>query len=159
MPEIRKISGFRFVKVGQFLLSDKPYQFKNWTSKIVLSLYDKKYEKADETVYLVMSDHEILYVGEFTYNLKDRWISKNHVNHHMHNNIEELLTRGKNLSIWLAISPYCETPEIGELNISKSLEQWIMREYQPKWNSRSKSSESKEWRCNNCIRIDSFIKP
>lgn len=148
-----------FVKAGDFQLSVNPYHFKTWTSKIILNLYDEKYEKADETVYLVTYNDEILYVGEFTYNLKDRWISKNHVNHHMYENIEKLLTDGKIPSIWLAISPYCEIPELGELNISKSLEQKIMRDNQPKWNSRNKQSKVEEWRHKNCIRLDSFIKP
>jgi hypothetical protein len=157
MSEFIKISGFDFVKAGEFQFSEEPYQFKTWTSKLLLKLFDDRYEKADETAYLIMCEEQILYVGEFTYNLKDRWISKNHVNHHMYDNIVNSLNEGKVISLWLAISRFCEIAEHGELNVSKALEQHIMREYQPIWNSRNKQSESKEWREKNCIRLDSFM--
>ncbi|MEH6628953.1 MAG: hypothetical protein V7739_21135 [Motiliproteus sp.] len=159
MSEFQNIEGFEFVNAGDFVVSDAPYQFKGWESKIALRLHDERYEKADETVYFITCEGIILYVGEYTYNLKDRWLSKNHVNHHMYDNIENLLiTEGKLLSLWLAISPYCETPAHGELNVSKALEQQIMRRHQPEWNTRNKHSEAKEWRARNCVRLDSFIQ-
>jgi len=156
--EFRNELGFDFIKAGSFLFSGEPYKFKNWTSKIVLSLFDERYEKADETVYLLTSEEAILYVGEFSYNLNDRWISKNHVDHHMYDNIEKLLTEGRVVSIWLAVSPYCGIPEYGEINISKSIEHQLVRDYQPEWNLRNRHSAAKEWREENCIRLDSFIK-
>ena len=153
-----KVSGFDFVKVGEFRFSEKPYQFKNWTSDLMLNLCDPIYEKADETTYLLIIDEKIMYVGEFTYNLKSRWISKNHVNHHMYDNIEKSLQEEKVISLWLAISPYYKIPDCGEeLNVSKALEQHIMRKEQPPWNLRNKQSEAKEWREKNCIRLDSLI--
>jgi hypothetical protein len=158
MSDYRSVSGFEFIKAGEFLISEQPYQFKDWTSKLVLKLYDERYEKAEETVYLLTSEDQILYVGEFTYNLKDRWISKNHVNHHMYDNIEKFVVTGKTIFFWLAISPFCEIPEYGELNVSKALEQQVMREHQPEWNSRNKQTGAKEWRSKHCIRLDSFVK-
>lgn len=158
MEDIKVISGFEFIKAGSFAISDNPYEFKDWTSEIVMNLYDERYEKADETAYFITDGDEILYAGEFTYNLKDRWISKGHVNHHMYDNIDKLLKEGRSPVIWLAISPYCEIPEYGEINISKSIEQQILRDFQPKWNSRNKHSESKEWRDKNCIRLDSYVR-
>jgi hypothetical protein len=158
MSDFRKISGFEFLKAGEFFRSDEPYQFKDWESQLVLKLQDERYEKADETAYLLMDDERILYVGEYTYNLKDRWISKNHVNHHKYDNIYELVDKGKSITLWLALSPYCEIQGYGELNVSKSLEQQIMRDHpsECEWNSRNKQSEAREWRAKNCIRLDSF---
>lgn len=141
MTEIRKVSGFEFIKAGTFSVSNKQYKFKNWTSEIVMELLDERYENADETAYLLMYEDQILYVGEYTYNLKERWISKGHVNHHMYDNIYSFIKEGKNTSIWLAISPYCNIPGYGEINISKSIEQQIMRKHKPAWNLRNKHSD------------------
>ncbi len=152
------ISGFKFIRAGIFRFSESPYHFKNWTSKLSIEFDDERYEKADETVYFLMSDEKILYVGEFTYNLKNRWLSKNHVNHHMYDEIESFLTEGKSISLWLAISPFCQIPEYGELNLSKALEHQIMKDHKPIWNSRNIQSGAKEWREKNCIRLDSFLK-
>lgn len=158
MSEIHTYSGFQFIKSGDFKPSDNPYKFKDWTSKLVIDLYDERYAKADETAYLLMSDNlEIMYVGEFTYNLEDRWLSKGHVNHHMYDKIEDAISKGINISIWLAISPYFEVSDYGEINISKALEHQIMREYKPSWNTRNKQSEAKKWRAKNCIKLNTFI--
>jgi len=157
MNEFRKICGFIFVKVGGFFFSDKPHQFKNWTSEIVINLTDERFEKADESVYVITCNDGLLYVGEYTYNFKARWISQGHVNHHMYDNIYNSLKDGKDINIWLAVSPYVVIPEYGEMNISKSLEQEITKQYKPEWNSRNKNSDAKEWREKNCIRLDSFI--
>lgn len=153
----RKISGFHFIKAGDFLFADTPCKFKSWESNLILDLYDERYRNADETVYLVTHNDTILYVGEYTYNLKERWLTKNYVNHHMYDKIESQLTLGKEISLWLAIKPYCEVAEFGLLNISKSLEQQIIKEYKPEWNSRSRHSGSDEWR-KNCLKLNSFIK-
>ena len=158
MSNIRTWSGFQFIKSGMFKISDRPYKFKNWTSELVIDFYDKRYAKADETVYLLISENfEMMYVGEFTYNLEDRWLSKGHVNHHMYDKIEESINKGHVITIWLAISPYCVVEGCDDLNVSKALEQQIMREYQPKWNARNKQSEAREWRAKNCVKLNTFI--
>ena len=163
MYESKKILSFDFVKAGKFILSGEPCQFKNWQSHVLLKLIDEKFERADETAYVIICETTILYVGEYAYNLRDRWHSKNYVNHHMHNNIKSALEEGRELSLWVAISPYIEiteieNPELRELNLSKSLEQHILKHYLPEWNLRNKNSSAKEWRKKHSIRLDSFIK-
>ncbi len=157
MTAIKTIAGFEFIKAGVFKFSSSPYKFKNWTSELVLDLFDERFEKADETAYLLMEGNEILYVGEFTYNLKDRWLSKSHVNHHMYDHIEVALKSGRTIAIWLAVSPYCTIDGHGELNISKSLEQAILIKHQPKWNSRNKQSAAPKWRNKHCIKLNTFV--
>lgn len=158
MNVFRKVSGFDFLKAGDFSFADTPYKFKRWESNLILNLYDERYRNADETAYIVTSNEVILYAGEYTYNLQERWLSKNYVNHHMYDNIESLIAQGKEASLWLAIEPYCEISEYGLLNISKSLEQQIIKDYQPEWNSRNRHSGSSEWRDKNCLNLNSFIQ-
>ncbi len=158
---ITEVVGFKFIKVGEFKFSEKPHKFKTWVSELSVNLYDERYEKADETVYLMIDEkEEILYVGEFTYNLNDRGLCKKYVDHHQYENIESALKEKKDISLWLAISPYCAIKGCGELNISKSIEQQIVIVHQPKWNKRGKQLGSEDfqgWRDKNCIRLDSFL--
>jgi hypothetical protein len=161
MHIFKKCLGFDFVKAGDFYLADEPRtgSDKNgpWEVYASLELFDKRYRKADETVYFVTADYEIMYVGEYTYNFEDRWLSGNYVNHHKYLEIEMELKEKREVSIWLAISPYCEAGDIEEFNLSKSLEQEILRKIDPPWNSRNKTAKWKKWRADNCIKINTLV--
>jgi len=156
--ETKQESGFEFVKAGKFSLSDTPCQLKNYTLTVKLDLYIQDFEKADETAYFITCEDKIVYVGEYTYNLKDRWLTRMHANHHMHDNIENSLEAEKQLYLWLCISPYCDIAGEGKLNISKSLEQKIMNVRKPEWNKRNKNSEAKEWREEHCKSVTDILK-
>lgn len=158
MLEIKQESGFEFVKAGKFSISDAPCQLKNFKLTVKLDLYSQEFEKANETTYFITCEDTMLYVGEYTYNLKDRWLTRNHVNHHMHDNIEEALKADKELYLWLCISPYCDISENSKLNVSKSLEQKIMTKHKPEWNKRNKNSEAKDWREKNCKSVIEILK-
>ncbi|SIS90947.1 hypothetical protein [Neptunomonas antarctica] len=155
--EFRNISGFEFVKAGEFVKTDIPCNLKRWDSYIKINFFDKRYERADETVYVVTTGENILYVGEFSYNLRDRWLTRGYVNHHMYSNINDFLESNQELYIWLAVEPYCNIESHGKLNISKSLEQHILNDTRPNWNRRNKNSGSVEWRVKNCIKLNTFI--
>lgn len=157
--EFRNISGFEFIKAGEFVKTDIPCNLKRWDSYIKIIFSDERYERADETVYVVTTGEKILYVGEFSYNLRDRWLTRGYVNHHMYTKINEFLENKSNqeLSIWLAVEPYCHIESHGQLNISKSLEQRILNDKSPDWNRRNKHSGSLEWRTKNCIKLNTFI--
>ncbi|MBE8190537.1 MAG: hypothetical protein HAW58_06815, partial [Candidatus Thioglobus sp.] len=128
---------------------------------VSLKLYSDDYKKADETAYLVYSDKELKYAGEYTYNLEDRWLSgnkrakTNYSNHHKNDKIKKELDSGKEVSLWLAVSPYC-TVKGKEINIGKSIEQEILRDSNPEWNTRNTNNGAKNWRSKNCIRLDEF---
>jgi hypothetical protein len=155
--EFRNISGFEFVKAGRFVSTDIPYRFKWWSSFLKIEFFDERYERADETAYLLAAGDNILYAGEFTYNLRDRWLSRGYVNHHMYGNIEEFLKTNQKLFIWLAVEPYCSVENHGQINISKSLEQQVIKDFCPPWNRRNKHSGSPEWRKKNCIKLNTYI--
>jgi hypothetical protein len=156
--ETKQESGFEFVKAGEFSLSDTPCRLKNYTLTVKLNLYIQDFEKADETAYFITCEDEIVYVGEYTYNLKDRWLTRGHANHHMHDNIETALKSDKQLYLWLCVSPYCDLPDNCKINISKSLEQKIMNKHLPEWNRRNKGSTAKDWRAKHCKYVTDILE-
>lgn len=161
MLEIKKESGFEFVKVGEFSISDAPCQLKNGPLTVKLDLYIQDFEKADETAYFITCDDKIVYVGEYTYNLKDRWLTRGHANHHMHDNIENSLNNKQQLFLWLCISPYCDIAGNEKLNVSKSLEHKIMsnhKNHNDLWNKRNKGTAAKEWREKHCKSVTDILK-
>lgn len=154
----KSLLGFEYLKIGQFALADTPCQLKTWTSEIVLKLEDERFEKVGETLYFITEDEQIVYIGEFTYNLKSRWLSKGYVVHHMYDRIADALNDGSELAMWVAISPYIEIPEMGELNVSKSLEQKMIKHFKPEWNKRNRYCADKEaWVGKHCMRLDQYL--
>ena len=164
MLDFKEILGFKFVKAGAFYLAKEPWTGGGkktgiWESYVSLRLYDGQYRKADETVYLVYSELDLKYVGEFSYNLEDRWLKENedYVKHEKFKNIENEINNGHEVTIWLAVSPYDDIDEINQLNISKSIEHEILRKYSPEWNSRNKTGRWEDWRKDNCIKVADII--
>lgn len=154
--------GFQFVKAGVFYLADEPWKGNDktgpWAIRASLKLVDDQFRKADETVYLIFSDDELKYVGEYTYKLEDRWLYNEYVNHHKYKEIEEEISEGKVVSMWLAVLPYCEAGEIKQLNISKSLEHEIIKQCSPEWNKRNQTKKWEVWRSENCIKVSDIVK-
>ena len=153
-----------FVKVGSFYIADEPwtgYDKKHGYWKVI-SKFQPVHDavlKADENVYLVIVNDDIVYVGEYIYNLEDRWFknSNGYVNHHIWKEIDEELKQRNDVSLWLCHYPYIDLPDGSELNIAKSLEQRIIDEYKPKWNKRNDRTKWKAWRKKNCIRINTIL--
>ncbi|WP_218354992.1 hypothetical protein [Alteromonas lipotrueiana] len=147
--------GFEYLKIGNFSFADTPCQLKTWVSEILLNLRDARYEKIGETLYFISRDEEIVYIGEFTYTLKSRWLSKGYVVHHIYDKLAEALREGSELAMWVAVCPYVNIPDMGELNISKSLEQKMIKHLKPDWNIRNRYSADKEiWVTKHCMRLD-----
>jgi hypothetical protein len=158
----KKIVGFEFIKAGVFYLADIPWEGRDntgsWSIRASIKLVHKRFHQADETVYIIESDDELRYVGEYSYNFADRWLHKDYVNHHKYNEIENDLLNHKTVSIWLAISPYLRTKEIEQFNISKALEQEILRRYSPEWNKRNRINRHEQWRRRNCEKVSDIVK-
>ncbi len=155
MAETKEIVGFKFIKVGVFYLADEPWTNKKgeWEIRASLKLFSDEYKKADETAYVVYSDDELKYVGEYTYNLEDRWLRGNYVNHHKSDEIENEIKLKKEVSLWLAVSPYCSVNGF-TINMGKSIEQEILRHKDTDWNKRNKIKQWEEWRKENCIKVN-----
>jgi hypothetical protein len=153
------VHGFEFIKAGDFYLAETPWKGKNknFNIRASLKLTSEKYRQADETTYLIYSGIDLKYVGEYTYNLNDRWLSGNYVNHHKSDLIEKELELGKEVSIWLAISPFAIINESIKINISKSIEHEILRKDDIEWNKRNRIKKWEEWRTKNCIPVEKIV--
>ncbi len=159
--ELKTLYGFEFVKAGVFYLAETSWKItsKGWEIRASLELVSEKFRKADETVYLVYSDDDLVYVGEYTYNLESRWLSGNYVDHHKSDDIERQLEAGCDVTLWLAVFPYTSVDRsLQAINISKSIEHELLKKCDPKWNKRNKRSASEKWRQKNCISVVDIVK-
>lgn len=155
--------GYEFVKVGTFHLAEEPhpvtYNGKKTTINVVLDLVDKSFAKADESVYMVCKNGNECYVGEYSYNLTERWLRKGeYIWHHMDEKIEEELRSGCNIDIWIATNPYININ--GKMiNISKSIEQEILKDKEPPtWNKKGQLDKWAEWREIHCKKVSDIIQ-
>lgn len=158
--DIKKFLGFAFVRAGDFYLADQPWISKkgDWEIYASIKLVSDDFRNADETAYIVLSDNEPKYVGEYTYSLSDRWLSGNYINHHKSDLIEYELKSGKAVSLWLAVKPFAVTPKNVPINISKAIEQEFLRQLDLDWNKRNKIKKAEAWRAANCIPISEIVR-
>lgn len=160
--EVRSFHGFEFVKAGTFYLADTPWvgisKGKKWEVFASIKLTSEDFRLADETAYLIISDGDVKYVGEYTYNLSERMLYRNYVNHHKETLIEAELKQGKTVTLWLATHPYVLTPESKEINIAKSIEQEFLRQNDFEWNTRGRIKKWESWRAGKCIRVSKIIR-
>ena len=161
----KEVLGFKFVKVGEFYLTDKPYPVtfdgKQDSIKVCIKLVDELFLNSDESAYLVYVEDEIFYVGEFSYSLKDRWLRReNYVWHGIDDYVEAMLSppNEKKVSLWLTVDPYIIHGST-RLNISKSIEQEILRQTQPMpvWNKRGQLNKWVDWREKYCVSVSNII--
>lgn len=160
MSEIIELLEYKFINVGVFYLAETPWCDKNGENcvRASLKLNSEEYRKADETAYLIYSNDILKYVGEYTYNLSDRWLSGDYVNHHKSDLIEQEIESGKKVTLWLAISPFCNINKTTRINISKSIEHEILRQHDAEWNKRNKINKWEKWRSNNCVSVEDIVR-
>ena len=158
----KNICGFEFVKIGEFYLHESPlpvrYAGKDDFVNVSLELIDQLFKKADESAYVILSDNALAYVGEFSYNFQDRWLRRdNYIWHNADIHIEAALRSCKEVSIWLAVDPFTLLADGTKINISKSIEQEILKKYPPEWNKRGQFKKWAEWRDKNCLRVKEIL--
>jgi hypothetical protein len=160
----KNICGFEFVKIGKFYLNESPlpvrYDGEDDHVNVSLRLIDDLFKKADESAYVIFSDNTLVYVGEFSYNFQDRWLRKdNYVWHNTDTKIEVELKSGNEVCIWLAVDPFALLANGSKINISKSIEQEILKSNLvfPDWNKRGQFNKWAKWREKNCLRVTEII--
>lgn len=159
----KTISGFKFVKIGEFYKCDEPYQVKFEGKEISIDLSIKlisdMFKQSDESAYLIFVNDNLVYVGEYSYNFEDRWLRKSkYVWHNTDDRIEEQLLLNNNVSLWLSVDPFIILPDDSRINISKSIEQEILKKEDLVWNKRGKMKKYSEWREANCTPVISIIQ-
>lgn len=153
-----KISGFEFVKIAEFFINQVTYKVtkggKPVSLDVSIKLIDQRFEKLDESAYVIMSGEEIVYVGEFSYSLKHRWIKGN--NYAWHGTVDKIkieLQKLKPVSLWVTANPFSR-----RINISKSIEHEILKTKLPPWNIRGQIKKHKKWREKNCRKITQILQ-
>ena len=136
--QFKEVCGFKFVKVGEAYLCDEPLQNKNgkpvkhgkkvlkdWRIGLKITV-DEKIWKAEQSVYLVFKNNDILYVGYFATSFKKRWWAKNgyYLHGETRKKVNKLVKANNDISVWLSVNPYA-----GKLNISKCIEDEIIIKY------------------------------
>lgn len=143
----KEYSGFSFIHAGDFFVNDiksiKKYKWgdandthDNLSTCIKFSKehLDQKIEQA----YIVTVGETVVYVGEFSNSLRDRWLKvDNYIWHHKDHLIFEALTLKKDVSLWLVNDPWVETPSGLKINIAKSIEHHILKNNDLLWNQRN----------------------
>lgn len=161
--EIKNMYGYDFVKVGTFKLGEVrevTYRGKRVEIRVVLDLVHPDFKKADESVYILCVNDEPYYVGEYSYNLADRWLrGSGYIWHHKDDLVEEETKKGNSVTIWIIIDPYRTVGERNTINISKAIEQDILKkEYPPIWNKKGQLEKWATWREKHCVKVATIIE-
>jgi hypothetical protein len=134
--EIKKVCGFKFVKIGEAYLCDKPLKathtgipLVDWRLKLKL-VVDERILDAERSAYLVFKNDEVFYVGYYSNSFRKRWWRKKGYFWHgdiLDDEVNKLVRAGNEVSVWLSVDPY-----VGTFNISKYIEDKIIAEYADK---------------------------
>ncbi|WP_429885882.1 hypothetical protein [Geoalkalibacter halelectricus] len=160
--DYKTVNGFMFVKVGEFYINKEPkkiiYRGNPETITVSLKFTDELFRKSDESTYLIFSEDELVYVCEYSYNLEERWLrNRIFIWHHKDEDIENELKQGKEVSLWLVLNPIINLSEKIKINISKSIEQEILKCNKPAWNKRGGYFKWAEWKNSNCLPVIDII--
>lgn len=146
----RKVEGFKFLHVANAFLSQVPlkttFEGRGIEWDAALDLLYPEVANAEQSCYLIYFDNEEkpVYVGQYTGVFKDRWLRKNkYIWHGRHDDsIKSALKAGKRVSVWLSVDPYTELSDGRKININKEIEQTIIENIQPEWNTTGRNNYS-----------------
>lgn len=129
----RTVCGFEFQLAGEFFKNDvasKPYKWKGKPIPITtcLKFVEQSFDAVTETAYLVTVDDLIMYVGEFSKTLRDRWlVTENYIWHDKDIKIFEAIKSGQKVNLYLLDEPERTLSCGTTLNIAKSVEHHILK--------------------------------
>ncbi len=137
-----------FEKIGYWELNDsyKSHKILNDLNlRGINFVINKEKSELKNVVYVFKSEEEILYIGETTKGIKERFVSYrygfdklNDTDNRVKKEITKLLIENKQIEIYL-IQPkvnFLFNDENIELSISKSLEDYLITIYRPKINKK-----------------------
>ena len=159
----KTLCSFEFVKVGSFSVTEstltRKHNGKDEELSLLLNLVDQRIRSIGESAYLLYADDELMYVGEYSRNLADRWlVNTNYVWHHKDIDILAAIKRGRTVSMWLTTDPYLPLVNNQRMNVSKSIEQQVLKTYDIPWNKRGLLFKDKKWIEKNCIDFSSVYQ-
>lgn len=139
------LAGFDFIKIGTAERCDTGVKVKQRGSEyqwhLALNLIHDDFADAEQSTYLVYVENDLVYVGEYTSSFAERWLKQRKYFWHSENvddKVNAQVKDGKNVSVWISVDPYLDGPNGEVINVNKALEQRIIEQYNPPWNSRGK---------------------
>lgn len=142
----KEFCGFTFIHAGDFYIntikSPKKYKWgdvNNTYDHITTCIRFSEENLPDkvEQAYIITVDNEVVYVGEFSNSLRDRWLkTDNYIWHNKDHLIYAELTRKAEVALWLTKDPYVDISGGLKINISKSIEHHILKNNNLAWNQR-----------------------
>jgi translation initiation factor RLI1 len=127
------VCGFKFKLAGEFFkneVASKPYKWNNESKPITtcLKFVEQSLDAITETAYLVTVNGLVVYVGEFSKTLRDRWLmSENYIWHNKDVKIFEAISFGHKVNLYLLDEPERNLSCGTKLNIAKSVEHHILK--------------------------------
>lgn len=147
---MKNIEDYEFIKIGQAKLSERPIKAKGTSGdyRLIINLIDEKFLHAEQSAYLVYVEDELIYAGYYSGSFQDRWLRKQKGQYYcwhsdkLDDEINALVKKNKNVSVWLTIDPYAILEKNGKkVNISKLIEDTIIMKLKPKLNKVGKYLE------------------
>jgi hypothetical protein len=146
---MKNIEDYEFIKIGQAKLSDMPIVAKGTSGdyRLIINLIDEKFLHAEQSAYLVYVEDELIYAGYYSGSFQDRWLRKQNGQYYcwhsdkLDDEINALVKKNKNVSVWLTINPYATLKNGEKVNISKFIEDTIIMKLKPKLNKVGKYLE------------------
>ena len=140
-----EIGNFEFIKIGTATRNKPPLKAKNISDdyRLFLELIDNKFLEAGQSVYLILDEQDIIYVGYYSTSFKDRWWKKDGYFWHgdiVDNKIDKLVKKGRNITVWLSIDPYIRNND-GQFNISKLLEDTLIMKYAKEYKNKDNNKK------------------
>lgn len=162
MYEFKDICGFRFVRAGDFFNSDSSFKYRykgeDLEASLSLNLINDGLCKAEESAYLLCCGDNIMYVGEYSFNLQDRWLTRGtYVDHHKSDKVKECIANNEKVSIWITVNPYLKNNNGNNINVSKSIESAVLKKHDPVWNTRGRLKMNESWIKDNCKKISDIL--
>ncbi len=159
MSQFKDVAEFRFMKIGNFYLNEctesVKYNGKKVELRLSMKLINENFKKLGESAYLLfVDDDQLMYVGEYSFNLNDRWLRNgDYVWHHKDREILTTIENQSDISIWATVNPYIEIENGNKINISKSIESEVLKKYDLPWNKRGELKKHESWISDNCLKM------
>lgn len=135
-----------FIKVGKFLLSEKPVKFQFdddlvWDLNLELSLFRNEFRSVGESVYVITVDDNPVYAGSYPISLGMGLLTYgDHLHHDQELRITWALEEGKRVELCLARDVFAER-EGRMINISSSIQRDIIENEALPWSPKKPSPE------------------
>lgn len=136
--EPKTVCGYEFVKLGTMYKAPRDIEAKFDKKPLIgydlaIDFVDKLFLDAEQSVYLVYREDDLVYAGYYSKTFYDRWVRKQNDIYYVWHGIEDnkdlkgdMRNSPEKFTIWITKNPYSE-----KHNISKLIEDEIISKLKP----------------------------